>query len=408
MPSLRGENMRVTMLCPEPRGGYTEYGKPGRLPRGVGIEYGGSPPMSSPARFVLLALLLCGSGTAQEEQRLNVLWIIGEDLGPELGCYGTAEVHTPNLDRLAAEGMRFTRAFTPSPVCSTSRSGFMTGMYPISIGAHNHRSHRDDGRGLPEGVRLITDWLRPEGYFTANLRDLGGGPGERFFRGTGKTDWNFAYEGQPFDGDEWDQLQNHQPFYAQVNFAETHRGGAWNTAHEHIDRPADPANVVFPPYYPDHALVREDWAQYLNSVMALDRKVGHVLRRLEEDGLAESTVVFFFGDHGRAMVRGKQWPYDSGLHVPLVVRWPKGAFPTGWQPGGVDDRLVSILDVTATTLEICGVEEPAPMSGRRLFGDADPPRPYVFGGRDRGDETLFRIRTVRDGRYRYLRNYMRM
>jgi N-sulfoglucosamine sulfohydrolase len=365
-----------------------------------------------PALLLLLPLLLATEPPAvpqdAPEPPLNVLWIIGEDLGPELAAYGTPEVRTPALDRLAAEGMRFTRAFAPAPVCSSSRSGFMTGMYPITIGAHNHRSHRDDGHLLPEGVRVITDWLRPAGYFTANLRDLTGDREERFFRGTGKTDWNFTYEGKPFDGTRWAELAEHQPFYAQVNFPETHRGSSWNSAHEQIDTPADPAKVVFPPYYPDHPIVREDWAQYLNAVMALDRKVGFLLEKLERDGLAGNTVIIFFGDHGRAMVRGKQWPYDSGLHVPLLVRWPQGVpAPEGFTPGGVSDRLVSLLDVTATTLSIAGVEPPKAMAGRVLFGPrADPPRRYLFGGRDRGDETLFRIRTVRDERYRYLRNYL--
>lgn len=351
---------------------------------------------------------MCPSGAQESEApRPNILWIIGEDLGPELACYGTPQVRTPHLDRLAADGVRFTRAFTATPVCSTSRSSFMTGVHAMTIGAHNHRSHRDDGHQLPDGVRVLTDWLRPAGYFTSNLRDLTGDPEERFLRGTGKTDWNFHYEGRPFDGDRWSELAAHQPFYAQVNFSETHRGGAWNSAHEHIDTPADPAQVVFPPYYPDHQITRDDWAQYLNAVMALDKKVGEVLAALERDGLAENTVVVFFGDHGRAMLRGKQWPYDSGLHVPLIVRWPRGlATPEGYRAGTVDERLVSILDVSATTLSLAGVERPERMQGRILYGPhADPPRRYVFGGRDRGDETALRIRTVRDERFRYLRNY---
>ncbi len=367
--------------------------------------------MTKIAAALGLCLLVGGAASGQEpsaEGPLNVLWIIGEDLGPELGCYGTPEARTPHLDGLAGEGMRFARAFSTSPVCSPSRSGFMTGMYATTIGAHNHRSHRDDGFSLPEGVRVITDWLRPAGYFTANLRDLTGDDEERFLRGTGKTDWNFHYEGRPFDGQRWDELVDHQPFYAQVNFSETHRGGSWNRAHERIEHPADPARVVVPPYYADHPLVREDWAQYLNAVMALDRKVGHVLQKLEEDGLADRTVVFFFGDHGRAMVRGKQWPYDSGLHVPLLVRWPRGVdAPEGFEPGTVQGGLVSLLDVTATTLAICGVEKPERMQGRVLFGPRAEPAPrYLFGGRDRGDESVFRVRTVRDGRYRYLRNFI--
>lgn len=368
-------------------------------------------------RFCALAigaLALLPHVGAAEKARPNILWIIAEDFGPELSCYGHPQVWTPHLDRLAADGVRYTRAFTVAPVCSTSRSSFMTGMYACSINAHNHRSFRGRGGGvdqgtnpLPDGVRLITHWLRDAGYFTANIRQLSDDPKERFYRGTGKTDWNFQHEGKAFDSDRWADLKGHQPFYAQVNFPETHRGGAWDNAHRNIERTADPEKVRLPPYYPDHPTARKDWAQYLNTAMALDRKVGYVLERLERDGLARNTVVIFFGDHGRAMVRGKQWPYDSGLHIPMILRWPKEIpAPKGLVPGTVDGRLVSAIDIPATTLAIAGLPKPPTMQGRIFLGpDADPPRRYAFGMRDRGDETVFRVRTVRDARYRYLRNF---
>ena len=338
----------------------------------------------------------------------NVLWIFGEDLGPELGFLGTPEVHTPNLDALAERGMYFTHAFTTSPVCSPSRSAINTGMYQTTIGAHNHRSHRPGDTSvypypLPADVQIISDRMRHAGYFTGNIREF---PEGTWFRGTGKTDWNFTYAGEPFDTDRWEDLSAHQPFYAQVNFPETHRGRDWDEAHTHIDTPANPERVVFPPYYPDHPVVRADWAQYLNAVMALDRKIGDVLALLERDGLAESTIVVFMGDHGRAMVRGKQWPYDSGLHVPLLIYIPPAlGKPAGYEPGTQSDRLVSAIDVTATTLALAGIPRPESMQGLVFLGeDADPPRTYVFGGRDRGDETVDRIRTVRSRRFRYLRN----
>ena len=360
--------------------------------------------------FFLMLLFVPGSALLAQSDpgaRLNILWLIGEDLGQELACYGHPGVKTPNLDRLAAEGLRYTHAFSTAPVCSPSRSAFMTGMYQTSIGAHNHRSHRDDGYALPYGVKVITDWLRAAGYYTGNIRQLGENPDESFFRGTGKTDWNFHYEGKPFDTDQWADLRAHQPFYAQVNFSETHRGKDWNEAHLHIDTPADPAQVVMPPYYPDHPEARADWAQYLNAVMALDKKIGYVLDLLEKEGLAENTVVIFMGDHGRAMLRGKQWPYDSGLRIPLIVRWPKGLpAPAGFQPGTVSDRLLAAIDISATTLDLAGIAPPLLMQGRVFLGEnAAPARQYVFGGRDRGDETVDRIRTVRDRRYRYIRNF---
>ena len=372
-----------------------------------------------PFVVVLSIAALCGvtpSSTftqAEDEaaqQPLNILWIIAEDMGPELGCYGTPEVRTPRLDQLAAEGVRYTRAFTVTAVCSTSRSSFMTGMYAFTIGAHHHRSHRADRFLLPEGTAVITDYFREAGYFTANIRKLAkSGDDPRFFRGTGKTDWNFAYNGvreTPFDSDQWDDLKVQQPFFAQINFPETHRGGAWNSAHKHIPQPADPDQVVVPPYYPDHPIVREDWAQYLNAVMSLDRKVGYVLDRLDEDGLADNTVVVFFGDHGRAMVRAKQWPYEAGLRVPLLIRYPKTVqLPSQVRPGRTDDRLIMSIDWSATSLWMAGIEPPKAMQGQTFLGPQAVVRQYAFGGRDRGDETVDRIRTVRDKRFRYLRNY---
>ena len=327
----------------------------------------------------------------------NILWLIAEDFGPHLGCYGTREVWTPNLDALAGQGVRYTRFFTTAPVCSPSRSAFMTGMYQTTIGAHNHRSHRDDGYALPRGVRLLTDWMRDAGYFTANVRTL---PPALRFKGSGKTDWNFSYAGKPFDSDRWVDLKSQQPFFAQINFQETHRAFR-------APKRADPAKVELPPWTPDHPVAREDWAHYLDAASELDRKVGLVLRQLEADGLADNTVVVFFGDNGQAHVRGKQFCYDSGLHVPLIIRWPK-AFPAPahFESGTVDSRLLASIDLAPTMLPIAGAKKPARMEGEVFLGSqAAKPRQYVFGARDRCDETVFRFRTVRDTRYRYIRNF---
>ncbi len=330
--------------------------------------------------------------------RPNILWLIAEDLSPDLGCYGTKEVWTPNLDRLASEGMRYTRAFTTAPVCSASRSAFMTGMYQTTIGAHHHRSHRDDGYTLPEGVKVATDRFREAGYFTANLRAL---PASFGFKGTGKTDWNFTYAGQPFDSDRWDDLKSHQPFYAQINFHETHRAF-------HAPAQADPAKVALPPIYPDDPVARKDWAAYLDDASELDRKIGLVLKQLEADGLAENTMVLFIGDHGEPHVRAKQFVYDDGLRIPLIIRWPKALpAPKNFAAGTVSDQLLSALDLTATSLALAGVKKPANMQGRVFLGDqSEAPRQVVFGARDRCDETMFRFRTARDARYRYIKNFM--
>lgn len=347
-------------------------------------------------QFVAFAIAVPCSVAATAE-RPNILWLIAEDFGPQLGCYGTDQVWTPHLDQLASEGVRYTRAYTTAPVCSASRSAFMTGMYQTTIGAHNHRSHRDDGYQLPEGVRVLTDWMRDAGYFTANIRQL---PPSLGFNGTGKTDWNFTYEGKPFDSDTWDELKSHQPFYAQVNFQETHRKF-------HAPQKADPAQVAIPPYYPDHPVTRQDWAAYLDAASELDRKVGLVLKQLADDGLSDNTIIVFFGDHGQSHVRGKQFCYEEGLHIPLIIRWPKAVLnPSQVAAGKVDDRLIEAIDFAPTTLDIAGAKKPARMQGRIFLGDrAEPPRQFAFGARDRCDETVFRFRTVRDDRYRYIRNF---
>ncbi len=264
-------------------------------------------------------------------RRPNILWLIGENIKLDLGCYGAKDVSTPNLDRLAAQGTRFNRVFSTAPVCSASRSAFMTGMYQTTIGAQNARSHRDDGYKLPHGVQLITQQLRAIGYFTANIKTIDGA-----VVGTGKVDLNFTWNGPLFDSDNWDELKKHQPFFAQVNSPEveydiydrksaTKPRVAWVGESEHT-LVADPDNVHPPAYYPDHPIVRQEWARYLNSISGMDRRIGRVLARLASDGLADDTVVIFFADNGRLEARGIHWCYDSGLHVPMIVRWPKN-FP---------------------------------------------------------------------------------
>lgn len=347
------------------------------------------------ASAATLALLFACLST-QAAERPNILWLIAEDFGPELGCYGTEQVWTPNLDRLAAQGVRYTRAYTTAPVCSASRSALMTGMYQTTIGAHNHRSHRDDGYRLPPGVRVLSDWMRDAGYFTANIVNMPPGVG---FKGTGKTDWNFTYQ-RPFDSANWDDLKSHQPFYAQINFQETHR--KFNAP-----KKADRAKVVIPPYYPDHPFTRADWAAYLDAASELDRKVGLVLDQLAADGLADSTIVVFFADHGQCHVRGKQFCYEEGLHIPLIIRWASDSTPpAGWRPGAIDDRFIEAIDLAPTMLDVAGAKKPSGMQGRIFLGDhAEAAREYVFGARDRCDETVFRLRTVRDARFRYIRNF---
>jgi arylsulfatase A-like enzyme len=270
-------------------------------------------------------------------------------------------------------------------------------MYQTSFGAHNHRSHRDDGYELPTGVHVITEYFREAGYFTANLEAAGD---KRW--GTGKNDFNFHVE-KPFDGTHWSQRKPGQPFYAQVSFSEP-KPGDWAT-HSTILKPEDridPSLVTLPPYWPDQPEVREALAHYLEAIGRLDRRVGFILDQLEQDGLANNTIVFFFADHGRAMVRCKQWLYEGGIHIPLIVR-----FPRFLNAGTVSDELISAIDFSATTLKLAGIEPPEEIQGRVFLGsDRDPVREWVFAARDRCDETVDRIRCVRTQRFKYIRNFM--
>ena len=340
----------------------------------------------------LASLAACGEAAS----RPNVMWILAEDFSADLGCYGNDLVATAHLDRLAAEGVRYTNCICTAPVCSAARSALMTGMFQTSIGAHHHRSHRDRPYPLPEGVRTVTGLFREAGYHTSNCRTPAPG-----LQVGGKTDFNFDVE-KPFDGTDWDQRPAGAPFYAQVNFPETHR------AFRRFDEsPVDPADVELPPFYPYHPVVREDVALYLDTAQHLDVKVGAVLQRLRDEGIYEDTIIFFFGDHGQALHRGKQWLYEQGIRIPLIVRIPERFRPSGFEPGSADDRLLQHIDIAATSLALAGIEPPPGMQGRQFLGDGSAPEPeFVFSARDRCDETVDRIRCVRDRRWKLIRNFM--
>lgn len=368
-----------------------------------------------PKQFALAALLalapcLVAAPAPAEAKRPNILWLVGENITHDLGCYGEKNVRTPNLDRLAAAGVRYTRVFATNPACAPSRSAFMVGMYQTSTDTHHMRSHRSDDFRLPPGVRPLTHRLRDAGYFTANLKMVGG-----HSVGTGKLDLNYVNEGPIYESDDWAALKAHAPFFAQINSQEVEydiydRQSAkkerveWVGEREH-ERHATPENVTPPPYYPDHPIVRQEWARYLNSVSGLDRRIGRVLDQLRTDGLEDDTIIMFFADNGRQDARGIHWCYDSGLRVPMIIKWPKNfPAPSGYRPGQVDDRIISLIDLAATTLGFAGVPRPPLMQSRVFLGErADPPRTYAFAARDRIDETVQRIRSVHDARYHYIR-----
>jgi arylsulfatase A-like enzyme len=371
------------------------------------------------AALVLLSFSVAAGIAAQEgstpspAKRPNILWIVAENTRLDFGCYGAKNVLTPNIDALAADGVRYTQVFATAPACAPSRSAFMTGMYQTSTDTHHMRSHRSDDFRLPAGVRPLTHLLKDAGYLTANIVKI-----DDRVVGTGKLDLNFVNEGPIYDGADWPALKTRQPFFAQVNLPEAEydiydRKSAskprvdWVGEREHAQI-ATPENVTPPPYYPDHEITRQEWARYLNSVSGMDRRVGWVLDTLRADGLADDTVIFFFADNGRLEARGIHWCYDTGLHVPLVIHWPKNfAPPPQYKPGSANDDVISLLDLTATTLWVAGVPRPMGMQSRVFLGErADPARTYAFSARDRIDETVNRIRSVREARFHYIRNYM--
>jgi uncharacterized sulfatase len=325
---------------------------------------------------------------AKKDTRPNILWLISEDTSPDFACYGNTLVKTPWLDRLARQGTLYTHAFATAPVCSASRSAFMTGMYQAAIGAHNHRSHRSDGYELPKPVTVITEHFRQAGYFTCNCDGLN-------YKKPGKTDWNFTSPSGVFDGTDWSQRKPGQPFFAQINFGLTHR----DFKRDERNR-IQPQAVELPPYYPDHPVARRDWADYLESIQMLDTEIGVALTWLEREGLADDTIVMYFGDHGRPHVRGKQWLYEGGIHIPLIVRWPGHV-----SRGAVVDDLVSSIDLAPTCMSLAGIKPPQHLQGYPFLGARQKARKYVFAARDRCDETVDRIRCIRSARYKYIRNY---
>jgi arylsulfatase A-like enzyme len=364
-------------------------------------------PLLTRTFFLLAFVATVSPAVSAPAPRPNILFILAEDIGPQLGCYGEPLVRTPNLDRFAARSVRYTRAFTTSPVCSPSRSAIMTGMYQTSIGAHQHRTW--DKRPLPAGVRTITNYFRDAGYFTANLSAQPGkvkkstatGLKISGAAGSGKTDFNFLVE-KPFDGHDWNQRAAGQPFFAQITIQESHKGDGWTLVRSK-DSPVgrvDPAQIKLPPYYPDHPVAREEYANYLDAVSLMDSYVGEVLARLERDGLAQNTIVVFMGDNGQCLFRSKQFLYDGGISIPLLIAYPdrRGA-------GTVDGQLVSSIDLSAALLGFAGVKPGAVFQGRDFLAPGATPRTHIFAARDRMDVSTDRMRAVRTERWKYIRNY---
>ena len=361
-------------------------------------------------RFLVLLCLSCLSlvglaNPAQADDRPNVLWIYLEDVSGWFSCYGETLIETPNIDALAAAGTKFTRFYTPAGVCSATRSAIVTGMMQTSIGAHNHRSCRPAFRGqpmgeydkniLPDSVVPLPIRFRNAGYWT--------------FNEGGKDDYNFEFKMDEFydfvprkrgwgpaalvAGECWRGRKDGQPFFGQVQLG---GGKLGKRAPKVIDR----AKVPVPPYYPDVAEVREEIAHHYDCLLKTDEQVGQVIAALKRDGLYDNTVIFLFSDHGMKLHRHKQFLYEGGIHMPLIV------VGDGVEAGKVRDDLVSGIDVSAASLAAAGLEVPGSMEGKHFLSTDHEPREFVVAARDRCDYTIEKIRAVVTPRFKYMRNYL--
>jgi uncharacterized sulfatase len=340
------------------------------------------------------------AAAAQAKPRPNILWISCEDMSPQMGCYGDPLAITPNLDRLASQGVRFRHAYSIIGVCAPSRSGIITGVHPTSLGSHHMRC----STAIPAHIRCFPEYLREAGYYCTN---------------NSKTDYNF-----PVPKSAWDESSNRahwknrpagKPFFAVFNLTITHESRILPRGDEHAAQTRrlkpgerrDPARVAAPPYYPDTPEVRRDLANVHETITQMDYLAGDLLAEIEQAGLASDTIVFFWSDHGVGLPRSKRWLYDSSTHVPLIVRIPeKFRSASQGRPTSASDQLVSLIDLGPTVLNLAGVAVPSHMHGQAFLGPNTPaPRRYVYGARDRMDERYDVVRAVFDGRFRYIRNF---
>ena len=346
------------------------------------------------------------AASAAAASRPNVVWIVVEDMSAHWSCYGPDGAPTPVVDGLAARGVRFERAFVTGPICSISRSALITGCYQTAIGAQHHRSsNAAHPIRLPAPVRPVTPLLREAGYHVNNL-DLEGFLDAGRPVKVAKTDYNFEWDaGVCYDARHWTARPGGKPFFVQVQLHGGKRRGEapgprWpEVVRSTLGGTTDVASVRLPAWLPRDPVILADWAQYLDTVRMMDHEVGRVLACLREAGELERTVVFVWTDHGVSHVRAKQFLYDAGIRVPLVVAGP------GIGRGEVRRDMVEHIDIAASTLVLAGLRVPAWMHGRDLFEPGRPGREFVFAARDRADETVDRIRSARSERFKYIRNH---
>jgi arylsulfatase A-like enzyme len=345
---------------------------------------------------VLLVPLAAIHAADAPVKKPNILWLIAEDMSPHFGCYGEKTIQTPNVDKLAAGGLLFENAFVTGPICSPSRSALITGMYQTSIGAQHHRSSTGKEKiQLPAGVTQVPRLFQQAGYHTSN--------GSYAAAGKGKTDYNFEYDPGIYDGTDWKSRKEGQPFFAQIQlWGGKIRDNAKQiaVARQQLGSVTPTDKLPLPPYYPRTPAVLDDWAATLDAVRITDKHVGEIVERLRSEGILEHTVIFFITDHGVSHGRGKQFLYDEGTHIAFVVNGP------GLPKGERRKDLIEHIDMAAMSLALAGIQQPKSMQARNVLATDYKPREATFSARDRADETVDHIRSVRTERWKYIRNFL--
>ncbi len=355
--------------------------------------------------LLALALLSCqqNPGGSASPPKPNIVWLVAEDQSPDFfPMYGDSTLPLPSLEELASDGVVFTRAYAPVPVCAPARSAIITGMYPTTLGTHNMRTYNayspenQPGIGIPsyspippQGVRMFTEYLRAAGYYCSN---------------NAKEDYNF----RPTDG-AWDESSSKahwrnrpadRPFFSVFNFGVSHESQIWQRGADSLW--VSPAEVPVPPYFPDNDTIRHDLAVNYSNLGRLDRQVGEVIRQLKEDGFYENSYIFFYSDHGGPFPRHKRALYESGLRVPMVIKLPANS-----RAGQKDDRMISFIDLAPTVLSIAGLDPPKVMQGTAKLGAHrdSVTATHIYASSDRFDEVYDRLRAVRSNRFKYIRNF---
>ncbi len=343
------------------------------------------------------------------EKRPNILVIMAEDMSSKVGAFGDAVAVTPNLDKLAAQGVRFSNVYTTAGVCAPSRASHITGMHQISLGGQHMRSGNFKGQKYlavpPPEVKAYPELLRRAGYYTFTNRKL-----DYQFSSIMSGSGPFTVWDDDGPNPDWNLRASDQPFYGLINLLITHESQLFQKNIERnrsrgLEKIVSADQVVVPPYYPDTLIVREAIAQQYDNIHAMDKQVGDLIAKLQADNIADNTIVIWTTDHGDGLPRGKRELYDSGLKVPMIIHWPERLRPSAFKNGDIDRRLISFVDFAPSVLQVAGVPIPDYVHGTTTLFDKGVVRDYVYAAKDRMDEFPFRERAIRDHRFKYIYNY---